>query len=38
MSDSVCKRSSYVPVLGDEIDYIAYNRYGRLDRVIPHLS
>lgn len=35
MSDSVCNRSSYVPVLGDCLDYIAYNRYGRLDRVIP---
>lgn len=38
MSDSVCKRSSYVPVLGDDLDYIAYNRFGRLDRVIPHVS
>lgn len=36
MSDSVCKRSSYVPSLGDDLDYIAYNRYGRLDRVIPY--
>lgn len=38
MSESVCNRSSYVPVVGDELDYIAYNRYGRLDRVFPHLS
>ena len=38
MSDSVCERSSYVPVLGDDLDYIAFNRYGRIDRVFPHLS
>ena len=38
MSDSVCERSSYFPELGDVIDYIAYNRYGRIERVIPHIS
>lgn len=35
MSDSVCNRSNYYPKVGDCIDLLCYNRFGRLDRVIP---
>ena len=35
MSDSVCNRSNYNPNVGDSLDAIFYNRYGRLVRVIP---
>lgn len=35
MSDSVCNRSNYNPKVGDFIDLLCYNRFGRLDRVIP---
>ena len=35
MSDNVCARSDYSPVLGDCLDFISYNRFGRLDRVFP---
>lgn len=35
MSDRVCNRSNYNPKVGDCLDAICYNRYGKLDRVIP---
>lgn len=35
MSDSVCNRSNYNPKVGDCIDLLSYNRFGRLDRVFP---
>ena len=35
MSDSVCNRSNYNPKVGDCLDAICYNRFGRLDRVLP---
>lgn len=35
MSDAVCNRSNYNPKVGDCLDAICYNRYGRLDRVLP---
>lgn len=35
MSDSVCNRSNYIPKVGDCLDAICYNRFGKLDRVIP---
>ena len=35
MSDSVCNRSNYTPKVGDSLDAICYNRFGRLDRVLP---
>lgn len=35
MSDSVCNRSNYIPKVGDCLDAICYNRYGKLDRVLP---
>lgn len=34
LSDSVCNRSNYTPKVGDCLDAICYNRYGKLDRVI----
>lgn len=35
MSDSVCIRSNYTPKVGDCLEGIFYNRFGRLDRVFP---
>lgn len=35
MSESVCNRSNYIPKVGDCLDAICYNRFGRLDRVLP---
>lgn len=35
LSDSVCDRSSFIPHVGASIDTIVYNRYGRIDRVLP---
>lgn len=35
MSDSVCNRSNYTPKVGDCLVAICYNRFGRLDRVLP---
>lgn len=35
MSDSVCNRSNYNPKVGDCLDAICYNRFGKLDRVLP---
>lgn len=35
MSDSVCNRSNYNPKVGDFLDAICFNRYGKLDRVLP---
>ena len=35
MSDLVCHRSNYNPKVGDCLDAICYNCYGKLDRVIP---
>ena len=35
MSDSVCDRSVYSPKVGDCLDLISYNRFGKIDRVFP---
>lgn len=35
MSDSVCVRSSYTPKVGDCLEAICYNRFGKIDRVLP---
>lgn len=35
MSDAVCNRSNYNPKVGDCLVAICYNRFGKLDRVIP---
>lgn len=35
MSDFVCNRSNYNPKVGDCLDAICYNRFGKLDRVLP---
>lgn len=35
MSDAVCNRSNYNPKVGDCLDAICYNRFGKLDRVLP---
>lgn len=35
MSDAVCNRSDYNPKVGDCLDAIFYNRFGKLDRVLP---
>lgn len=38
LSDSVCDRSSFTPHVGDSLELISYNRYGRIDRVFPVLK
>lgn len=38
MSDAVCNRSNYVPKVGDCLDALCYNRFGKLDRVIPFFN
>ena len=38
ISDRVCNRSNYTPHVGDIVDYFAYNKFGRLDMVIPYQS
>ena len=35
MSDAVCNRSNYNPKVGDSLDAICYNCFGKLDRVLP---
>ena len=35
LSDSVCDRSSFIPVVGVSIEQILYNRFGRIARVFP---
>lgn len=35
MSDSVCNRSNYNPKLGDCLEAICYNRFGKINLVIP---
>lgn len=35
MSDSVCERSSFTPFVGACIDVVLYNRFGKIDRVLP---
>ena len=35
MSDDVCNRSNYNPKVGDSLDAICYNRFGKLERVLP---
>lgn len=35
MSDSVCARSDYSPKVGDCLDDISYNRFGKINRVFP---
>ena len=35
LSDSVCERSSFTPHVGVSIDVILYNRFGKIDRVLP---
>ncbi len=36
MSDRVCNRSNFTPHVGDIIELLAYNKFGRLDMVIPY--
>lgn len=38
MSDRVCNRSNFTPHVGDIIESLAYNKFGRLSMVIPYLS
>lgn len=35
MSDSVCERSSFTPHVGAFIETVLYNRFGKIDRVLP---
>ena len=36
VSDRVCNRSNFTPHVGDIIESLAYNKFGRLDKVIPY--
>lgn len=38
ISDRVCNRSNFTPHVGDIIDSLAYNKFGRLNMVIPYQS
>lgn len=38
MSDRVCNRSCFTPHVGDIIEILGYNKYGRLSLVIPYHS
>lgn len=38
MSDRVCNRSNFTPHVGDIIETLAYNKFGRLEMVIPYLA
>lgn len=35
MSDAVCSRSSFTPSVGDRIETIYYNRFGKINSVVP---
>ena len=35
LSDTVCARSSFTPSVGARIETIYYNRYGKINTVIP---
>lgn len=35
MSDSVCDRSSFTPHVGASLETVLYNRFGKIDRVLP---
>lgn len=36
ISDRVCNRSNFTPHVGDIIESLAYNKFGRLNIVIPY--
>lgn len=36
LSDRVCNRSNFTPHVGDIIETLAYNKFGRLNMVIPY--
>lgn len=38
MSDRVCNRSCFTPHVGDIIETLGYNKFGRLSLVIPYQS
>lgn len=38
MSDRVCNRSNFTPHVGDVIETLGYNKFGRLSLVIPYQS
>ena len=38
VSDRVCNRSNFTPHVGDIIEDFSYNKYGRLNMVIPYQS
>lgn len=38
MSDRVCNRSCFTPHVGDIIEMLGYNKFGRLSLVIPYQS
>lgn len=35
MSDNVCSRSSFIPSVGARIESIYYNRFGKINSVVP---
>lgn len=35
LSDSVCERSSFTPRVGASLETVLYNRFGKIDRVLP---
>lgn len=35
LSDSVCSRSSFTPSVGARIETIHYNRFGKINSVVP---
>ena len=35
MSDSVCSRSSFTPHVGASLETVLFNRFGKIDRVLP---
>ena len=38
VSDRVCNRSNFTPHVGDIVEVFTYNKFGRLDMVIPYQS
>lgn len=38
LSDTVCSRSSFTPFLGARLETIYYNRFGKINSVVPVLE
>lgn len=35
LSDAVCSRSSFTPTVGSRLEIINYNRFGKINSVVP---